>query len=49
MMTLEEAIEHAKEKIDNTTQCGREHRQLYEWLSELKKLREEKITRRKHN
>ena len=35
MMTLDEAIEHCQEKINNT-QCGLEHRQLRDWLLELK-------------
>lgn len=39
MMTLEEAIKHCKEKIDNTL-CGLEHRQLRDWLIELKEKRE---------
>lgn len=34
-MTLDEAIEHCQEKIDNTP-CGLEHRQLRDWLLELK-------------
>ena len=34
-MTLDEAIEHCQEKIDNTP-CGLEHRQLRDWLIELK-------------
>lgn len=38
-MTLDEAIEHCQEKIDNT-QCGLEHLQLRDWLIELKKFRE---------
>ena len=37
-MTLEEAIKHCEEKIDNT-HCGLEHRQLRDWLIELKKRR----------
>ena len=37
-MTLDEAIEHCKEKVD-CTQCGEEHRQLAEWLIELKNRR----------
>lgn len=41
MMTLDEAIEHCQEKIDNT-QCGLEHLQLRDWLIELKKFREAK-------
>ena len=39
MMTLEEAIKHCEEKIDNTL-CGLEHRQLRDWLIELKEKRE---------
>ena len=39
MMTLEEAIKHCKEKIDNTL-CGLEYRQLRDWLIELKEKRE---------
>jgi len=39
-MTLDEAIRHCEEKIDNT-QCGLEHRQLRDWLIELKKKRGE--------
>jgi hypothetical protein len=37
-MTLDEAIEHCKEKINNT-KCGLEHRQLMYWLIELKERR----------
>lgn len=36
MMTLDEAIEHCKEKSCSNTKCAREHRQLEEWLKELK-------------
>ena len=36
MMTLDEAIEHCKEKSCSNTECAREHRQLEEWLKELK-------------
>ena len=35
-MTLEEAIIHCKEKACDNTQCAIEHRQLAEWLEELK-------------
>lgn len=38
-MTLEEAIIHCKEKACANTQCGLEHRQLAEWLEELKMYR----------
>jgi len=37
-MTLDEAIEHCQEKISNTP-CGTEHRQLRDWLIELKERR----------
>lgn len=37
-MTLDEAIEHCKEKSD-CTKCGMEHQQLAEWLIELKRRR----------
>ena len=36
MMTLDEAIEHCKEKSCSNTECAREHKQLAEWLEELK-------------
>jgi hypothetical protein len=44
-MTLDEAIQHAKEKADemrykDCTACEMDHRQLYVWLKELKDLRE---------
>lgn len=39
MVTLEEAIKHCEEKIDNTL-CVLEHRQLRDWLIELKEKRE---------
>lgn len=38
-MTLEEAIEHCKEKACGNTQCSLEHRQLAEWLQELQQYR----------
>lgn len=37
-MTLDEAIKHCQDKIDNTL-CGIEHRQLRDWLIELKERR----------
>lgn len=43
MMTLEEAIAHAKEMSENQyvcEECQKEHRQLADWLEELKSLRE---------
>ena len=39
-MTLDEAIEHAKEVAGNCdTQCAKDHYQLALWLEELKNLR----------
>jgi hypothetical protein len=41
-MTLDEAIQHAEEqayKLGNC-ECGKEHKQLAEWLKELKLRRE---------
>lgn len=44
-MTIEEAIAHAQETADTRTdlcdECREEHRQLADWLAELKQLREE--------
>lgn len=37
-MTLEEAIKHCHEKSCNT-KCGREHKQLAQWLEELLEFR----------
>ena len=36
MMTLDEAIKHAEEKACGNTECAEEHKQLTEWLKELK-------------
>lgn len=42
MMTLEEAISHAEDVAKSACgKCAEEHRQLAEWLRELKKLREQ--------
>jgi hypothetical protein len=39
-MTLEEAIAHCEERAKaDCTECAKEHRQLAEWLKELKDLR----------
>ena len=38
-MTLEEAIKHAEEKADCNSACANEHKQLAEWLKELKNAR----------
>ena len=49
-MTLEEAINHAEEVAercavsDGDLKCEMEHRQLAEWLKELKELREQNST-----
>lgn len=44
-MTIEEAIAHAQKTADTRTdlcdECREEHRQLADWLVELKQLREE--------
>lgn len=40
MMTLEEAIKHAEEKSNGCSKCNDEHRQLAEWLKELKYFKE---------
>ena len=40
-MTLDEAIEHCEEKAKCGDSCGMEHKQLAEWLKELKTIREE--------
>jgi hypothetical protein len=43
-MTLEEAIEHCKQKADELSICNKdcslEHKQLAIWLSELKAIKE---------
>ena len=44
-MTLEEAIKHARDVAENNSgtceECIQEHKQLAEWLEELKHLREQ--------
>lgn len=43
MMTLEEAINHARKVSESQyacEECQQEHKQLAEWLEELKELRE---------
>lgn len=43
MLTLDEAIRHAQETADNTavcSSCREDHRQLAEWLRELKAIKE---------
>lgn len=40
-MTLDEAIKHCEEIIQNNCdKCAEEHKQLVEWLKELKRYRE---------
>lgn len=38
-MTLDEAIAHAKERSCSNSECALEHKQLAEWLEELKNYR----------
>ena len=49
MMELDEAIRHAEEVAElneaECFECAEEHRQLAEWLKELKALREQKRPR----
>ena len=40
IMTLEEAIEHCEEKSCDNSECGKQHKQLKEWLLELKQYKE---------
>ena len=39
-MTIDEAIRHCDEIAAGCGECADEHRQLAEWLRELKRLRE---------
>ena len=48
-MTLDEAIEHCEEKAKCGDSCGMEHKQLAEWLKELKKYREQEHERRENS
>ncbi|MEE1073594.1 MAG: hypothetical protein U0L26_14655 [Cellulosilyticum sp.] len=47
-MTLDEAIEHLEDSIKNKEfsceSCKKEHKQLLEWLKELRNLKEKKKT-----
>ena len=45
MMTLDEAIQHCKEKSCDNTGCAKDHQQLGEWLTELKHYREKSENR----
>lgn len=38
-MTIDEAIEHCLEKSCDNSKCSNEHKQLAEWLKELKQLK----------
>lgn len=48
-MTLDEAIEHCEEKAECGDSCGMEHKQLAEWLKELKMYREQEHKRRENS
>lgn len=39
MMTIDEAIKHCKEIACEHNECANQHKQLAEWLNELKELR----------
>lgn len=41
-MTIEEAIEHCKERAQGCSLCAEEHAQLARWLEELVQLRKDK-------
>lgn len=45
-MTLDEAIVHCKEKVCDNSECSNQHKQLAEWLEELKNYR--KTAENKH-
>jgi molecular chaperone GrpE (heat shock protein) len=40
-MKLDEAIQHCEEKACENNQCSKEHKQLAEWLKELKQIQQE--------
>lgn len=42
LMSLDEAIEHCKERSCGNNACSLEHKQLEKWLTELKELKEQK-------
>lgn len=42
-MTIDEAIKHCKDKACDNTACAIEHKQLAEWLEELKKYRNREL------
>jgi hypothetical protein len=41
-MSIDEAIKHAEEVGNGCNECAAEHRQLAEWLKELKRYRQAK-------
>ena len=41
-MTLDEAIEHCKEKSKGTCKCAKEYEQLLQWLIDYKELKKRK-------
>lgn len=42
-LTLDEAIAHAEERINNTP-CGRQHKQLADWLKELREMKKSPVS-----
>lgn len=40
-MNLDEAIKHCEDKSCGDSQCNQEHKQLAEWLKQLKKIKEQ--------
>lgn len=42
-MELDEAIKHCEEKACGCDECSNEHRQLAEWLKELKQFRQPEV------
>ena len=48
-MTLDEAIEHCEEKAKGCDSCSKEHKQLADWLRELKVFRKIFKTDKKNN
>lgn len=43
--TLDQAIQHAEEKVQSGSHCGRDHGQLAEWLRELRDRRAAEVDR----
>ena len=46
MMTLNEAIEHCKQKACGNSECALEHQQLAEWLEELQNYQNSPVWRK---